>query len=70
MQKILIGKREVVGFGTAGEATYMDLVMNPFPAIRFVAIYAILVNCSLPMLSKMYTYHHDRRESHQGGIML
>jgi len=35
MQKILIGKREVVGFGTAGEATYMDLVMNPFPAIRF-----------------------------------
>ena len=38
MQKILIGKREVVGFGTAGEATYMDLVMNPFPAIRFVAI--------------------------------
>merc|ERR1719251_360295 len=35
MQKILIGKREVVGFGTAGEATYMDLIMNPFPAIRF-----------------------------------
>eukprot|EP00088_Acartia_fossae_P051763 TRINITY_DN581_c0_g1_i1.p2 TRINITY_DN581_c0_g1~~TRINITY_DN581_c0_g1_i1.p2 ORF type:complete len:185 (-),score=58.93 TRINITY_DN581_c0_g1_i1:261-815(-) len=35
VQKVDIGKREIVGFGTNGEATYMDDVMCPFPAIRF-----------------------------------
>merc|ERR1711909_256756 len=30
-----IGKREVVGFGGNGEATYIDSVMAPFPAIMF-----------------------------------
>jgi len=35
LQKLLIGKREVVGFGINGEANYMDNVMAPFPAIRF-----------------------------------
>jgi len=33
--KVDIGKREVVGFGGNGEATYIDSVMAPFPAIRF-----------------------------------
>ena len=32
--KVDIGKREVVGFGGNGEATYIDSVMHPFPAIR------------------------------------
>ena len=32
--KVDIGKREVVGFGGNGEATYIDSVMPPFPAIR------------------------------------
>jgi len=35
MTKLLIGKREVVGYGINGEANYMDNVMAPFPAIRF-----------------------------------
>jgi len=35
MQRVLIGKREIVGYGTTGEANYMDNVMAPFPAIRF-----------------------------------
>merc|ERR1719483_1855108 len=33
--KVEIGNREVVGFGGNGEATYIDSVMAPFPAIRF-----------------------------------
>lgn len=33
--KLLIGKREVVGYGINGEPNYMDNVMAPFPAIRF-----------------------------------
>ena len=36
--KVDIGKREVVGFGGNGEATYIDSVMAPFPAIRFVHV--------------------------------
>merc|ERR1719382_2026857 len=35
MQKVNIGKREVVGYGGNGESTYIDTVMAPFPAIRF-----------------------------------
>merc|ERR1712088_988032 len=35
LTKVDIGKREVVGFGGNGEATYIDSVMHPFPAIRF-----------------------------------
>merc|ERR1712059_162010 len=35
LTKVDIGKREIVGFGGNGEATYIDSVMNPFPAIRF-----------------------------------
>merc|ERR1712173_249595 len=35
LTKVDIGKREVVGFGGNGEATYIDSVMSPFPAIRF-----------------------------------
>eukprot|EP00088_Acartia_fossae_P051764 TRINITY_DN581_c0_g2_i1.p1 TRINITY_DN581_c0_g2~~TRINITY_DN581_c0_g2_i1.p1 ORF type:complete len:188 (-),score=74.79 TRINITY_DN581_c0_g2_i1:221-784(-) len=34
-QKLMIGKREIVGYGINGEANYMDNVMAPFPAIRF-----------------------------------
>jgi len=34
-QKILIGSREVVGYGINGETNYIDSVMAPFPAIRF-----------------------------------
>ena len=34
MQKVNIGKREIVWYGTAGEANYMDNIMHPFPAIR------------------------------------
>lgn len=33
--KLEIGKREVVGFGGNGDATYYDHVNTPFPAIRF-----------------------------------
>merc|ERR1719347_2333261 len=33
--KLLIGSREVVGFGHNGESNYFDSVMSPFPAIRF-----------------------------------
>merc|ERR1719391_1035344 len=35
LTKVNIGKREVVGYGGNGEATYIDSVMHPFPAIRF-----------------------------------
>merc|ERR1711862_418865 len=35
LTKVDIGKREVVGYGGNGEATYIDSVMHPFPAIRF-----------------------------------
>lgn len=35
LQKVDIGKREIVGFGGNGEITYIDSVMSPFPAIRF-----------------------------------
>merc|ERR1712083_1208281 len=35
LQKVDIGKREIVGFGANGEITYIDSVMHPFPAIRF-----------------------------------
>jgi len=35
LQKVNIGKREVVGYGANGELTYIDSVMHPFPAIRF-----------------------------------
>ncbi|CAN0548502.1 unnamed protein product, partial [Ectocarpus sp. 8 AP-2014] len=35
MTKVDIGKREVVGYGSNGEVTYIDSVMAPFPAIRF-----------------------------------
>merc|ERR1712066_283187 len=35
LTKVNIGKREVVGYGSNGEATYIDSVMHPFPAIRF-----------------------------------
>merc|ERR1711981_393692 len=35
LQKVDIGKREIVGFGANGEITYFDSVMHPFPAIRF-----------------------------------
>ena len=34
LTKVNIGKREVVGYGGNGEATYIDSVMAPFPAIR------------------------------------
>ena len=34
LTKVDIGKREVVGYGGNGEATYIDSVMAPFPAIR------------------------------------
>ena len=37
LTKVDIGKREVVGFGGNGEATYIDSVMHPFPAIRSVS---------------------------------
>ena len=37
MTKVDIGKREVVGYGSNGEVTYIDSVMAPFPAIRYVA---------------------------------
>jgi len=30
-----IGSREVVGWGTNGEATYFDVLVAPFPAIRW-----------------------------------
>lgn len=33
--KILIGKREIVGYGQAGEEVYVDDSASPFPAIRF-----------------------------------
>lgn len=33
--KTEIGKREIVGYGLSGEASYMDTVAAPFPAIRF-----------------------------------
>ena len=33
--KVDIGKREVVGFGSTGEETYIDDIHFPFPAIRF-----------------------------------
>ena len=36
LQKINIGKREIVGYGVNGEANYIDTVMAPFPAIRLV----------------------------------
>ena len=36
LTKVNIGKREVVGYGGNGEATYIDSVMHPFPAIRSV----------------------------------
>eukprot|EP00088_Acartia_fossae_P051765 TRINITY_DN581_c0_g2_i3.p1 TRINITY_DN581_c0_g2~~TRINITY_DN581_c0_g2_i3.p1 ORF type:complete len:185 (-),score=73.96 TRINITY_DN581_c0_g2_i3:316-870(-) len=35
LQKVNIGKREIVGFGNNGEINYVDSVMSPFPAIRF-----------------------------------
>merc|ERR1712111_132832 len=35
LTKVDIGKREVVGYGGNGEATYIDSVMHPFPAIIF-----------------------------------
>ncbi|XP_023342768.1 cytochrome c oxidase subunit 4 isoform 2, mitochondrial [Eurytemora carolleeae] len=35
LQKVNIGKREIVGYGVNGEANYIDTVMAPFPAIRF-----------------------------------
>nr|ALS04677.1 cytochrome c oxidase polypeptide IV [Pseudodiaptomus poplesia] len=35
LTKVDIGKREVVGYGSNGEITYIDSVMSPFPAIRF-----------------------------------
>ena len=35
VQKVNIGKREIVGFGVNGEANYIDSVMSPFPAIRY-----------------------------------
>ena len=35
LTKVNIGKREVVGYGGNGEATYIDSVMHPFPAIRY-----------------------------------
>ena len=41
--KVDIGKREVVGFGGNGEATYIDSVMAPFPAIRFVNSFHISI---------------------------
>ena len=34
LTKVNIGKREIVGYGSNGEATYIDSVMHPFPAIR------------------------------------
>ena len=37
LTKVDIGKREVVGYGGNGEATYIDSVMHPFPAIRLVS---------------------------------
>ena len=33
--KVEIGKREIVGYGNTGEATYIDHPVHPFPAIRF-----------------------------------
>ena len=36
LTKVDIGKREVVGYGGNGEQVYVDSVMMPFPAIRFV----------------------------------
>lgn len=30
-----IGSREIVGYGTNNEATYIDTVTFPYPAIRF-----------------------------------
>lgn len=33
--KDVIGNREVVGFGLNGTPAYFDLLVTPFPAIRF-----------------------------------
>ena len=41
LTKVDIGKREVVGYGGNGEATYIDSVMHPFPAIRSVPTFFI-----------------------------
>jgi len=35
LTKVDIGTREVVGHGASGELTYIDSLMDPFPAIRF-----------------------------------
>jgi len=35
MMRLDIGKREIVGFGMTGMATYIDSVKSPYPAIRF-----------------------------------
>ena len=48
LTKVDIGKREIVGFGGNGEATYIDSVMHPFPAIRSVPT-LLTVFLSLPM---------------------
>ena len=37
--KVDIGKWEVVGFGGNGEVTYVDSVMAPFPAIRYILVH-------------------------------
>ena len=42
LTKVDIGKREVVGYGGNGEATYIDSVMHPFPAIRSVPTFFYL----------------------------
>jgi len=38
-----IGTREVVGYGVNGEASYVDRIMTPFPAIRFKEVTGDLV---------------------------
>lgn len=52
LTKVDIGKREVVGYGGNGEATYIDSVMHPFPAIRSVPTFFILP----VFLSLQYVY--------------
>ena len=46
LTKVDIGKREVVGFGGNGEATYIDSVMHPFPAIRSVSCLDCVLVCT------------------------
>ena len=57
LTKVDIGKREVVGFGGNGEATYIDSVMHPFPAIRSVS--ALLMTCVIVFTNVFIRFKED-----------